>query len=183
MLWRQQKERKYFAVRQGAFRVSEARLPQLIMAVQPYLVGTPITLQTIDAVALKEWETRWLPNLRGPVAGHDWNWRQERAGYDRSQDRFEVAVWSAGELCGLGIGKPSNSYSCLAVNLLQGSPVLNHPLKGAIRHIIVDAAIAYAEALKIKELRLRNLPKERCRYTEICSFSLRSLRDSHHIVF
>ncbi len=128
------------------------RLPSLFRALRPDLIGTPLRLTTIDAWALHAWEQQWKPNFRGGDGG--WDWRRERFGYDNTPARFEIAVWSENMLCGLAIGKPSKASTFLAVNLLEGSPVSDYPLKGAIRFCVVETAIAYAEQLECQELRL-----------------------------
>jgi len=154
MSWRLEKEQKFARIRAAACRDATTTAPELIEKMCPHLKGTSVLIEDFGRAALDAWETTWKPNAKAGTVGHDWDWRQEYTDHKRFPNRFGAAVWSDGTLCGLGIGKPSNSNSFLCVNLLQGSPVIDHPLKGAIRHIIIHAAISYADHLKIKELRL-----------------------------
>jgi len=148
---------RYLAKRHAAYKAAMERIPTLFRAIRPDLVDVPLKFTTIDAWALHAWETQWRPRFRG--GDGEWDWRRERFGYQNWPARFDVAVWSGEDLCGLGIGKPSKASTFLAVNLLEGSPVSDHPLKGAIRFCVVEAAIAYAELLECRELRLmRPLP-------------------------
>ena len=57
-------------------------------------------------------------------------------------DRFEVAVWSGPVLCGLAAGTPR--YGRMEVDLAKGSPDGQHPLKGAVRFAVLEAARVYA---------------------------------------
>jgi hypothetical protein len=143
---------RYLAKRQATHQEAMRRLPSLFRVVRPDLVGVPLRLAMIDAWALHAWENQWKPSFRGGDGG--WDWHSERFGCENAPARFEVAVWSGDALCGLGIGKPSKASTFLSVNLLEGSPVPDHPLKGAIRYCVVEAALAYAEGLGCQELRL-----------------------------
>lgn len=149
--------------------------------VRPELAHVPVHLSGIGAAAFRAWEEQWQPNIAGGDGG--WDWRRERIGYENTPGRFEVAVWSGEELCGLGLGKPSKSAAFLSVNLLEGSPVLNHPLKGGIRYCVIEAALAYAELLECHELRLtRPLPGARALYRDM-GFSLAPPEDESPYCF
>ena len=69
-------------------------------------------------------------------------------------DQFEVAVWCGPALCGLGVG--ALRYGNLEIDNLEGSPDFRHPLKGAVRYAVIEAARAYAVALGASELRLNH---------------------------
>jgi hypothetical protein len=117
-------------------------------------VDLPIHLREIDAAALDQWNTCWHAFSVGH-GGHPWD--RIAARYQSAYaDRFEVAVWCGPILCGLSVGLPGNGE--MSVRLMEGSPDRTHPLRGAIRYAVVEAAGAYARALGKTELRL-NRPK------------------------
>lgn len=137
--------------RQQAYRISESRLPSIAKNLAGVTLTGPVRLTSIDGPALRIWKSRWQPNL--PEAVADWDWERLHAGYANDAYRFEMAIWSDEELCGLAIGKPSNGGTFLRVDVMQGAPIL-HPLKNLVRLFVVDTAIAYADCLDINELRL-----------------------------
>ena len=146
------KTRSYRALR-SALDEAESRLPDLIQSVAPHLSQIPVRLSVIDQVALDAWQEQWVPLHRPSMPGR-FPWDKDRQSLEKTPERFEVAIWSGSSLCGLGLGKPSEKKTILWFNLLEGSPLALHPLKGAIRFIAIDAAFAYAETLGAAELRL-----------------------------
>jgi hypothetical protein len=65
--------------------------------------------------------------------------------------RFECAIWSGDVLCGLDVGNTRNSYC--AIDLLEGNPNPEHPLRGSVVILASGAAFAYALALPRPQLR------------------------------
>ena len=137
--------------RQRAYGASAQRLPSIAMQLASHELSDPVRLTSIDTHALQMWKEGWQPSL--PTELRDWDWEGLHAGYVKEALRFEVAVWSGDELCGLAIGKPSSGRNFLRVDVMQGSPAM-HPLKGLVRWFIVDIAVEYANCLEINELRL-----------------------------
>lgn len=167
---------RYAARLREALSESEAEIPTLLTATAPQCVGAAVRLTAIDAVALDAWWQTWLPNYHGGAGG--WNWATERAGYQTDPRRFDLAIWGNDKLCGLALGKPNKGKTILNVNLMEGNPVSNHPLKGAIRHCVIDAAVRYADILNAMEVRLREPLKGVIPLYEDMGFSLDGLAEN-----
>lgn len=93
------------------------------------------------------WKQQWYPNLgaRTPPEG-GWDWPERYRAYKNHLDRFEVAIWSDHDrLSGLAIGK-TNSH-CVRVEILEGYPRPDCPLRGQALLIILQAATCYAQLL------------------------------------
>lgn len=101
----------------------------------------------INLTALRAWARQWQPLFDGSRDPGEWDWETLASSYLRRPDAFQVAIWSAEKLCGLALGRPSNSHRELAVHFIEGSPDPDHPLKGSILMLSVAAADAYAAAL------------------------------------
>ena len=111
-------------------------------------------LTDINRHSLRAWEQQWLPAMPAGKEWSDWDWSRGMARWRKCADRFEVAVWSGNQLCGLAVGKPSAGRGNLSLHAIQGSPIENHPLKGKILPIVIDTAGAYGTALQCKEYAL-----------------------------
>ena len=166
---------RYQQARELAYRTAESNLPALFEALCPHLVGVPFRLAVIDEAALTAWSTIWKEHSARRV---NWNWREERRRQQSTLSRFELAVWSGEHLCALAIGKPSKGREHLTIYGLEGSPLSDHPLKKGIRFAVVEVALAYANALSCKELRLFRPVKEvQCYYVDM-GFSLAGTPDN-----
>ncbi len=84
--------------------------------------GVVVELRAIDAtaiVAFGAWQGRRVA----------WPWRQMVADWRHGHpDRFELAVWSGGTLCGLAMGRPAPTASHLSLYYLEGNPDSSNPL-------------------------------------------------------
>jgi len=138
---------RYNAMREAALADAQNRLIARIEVAH----GIPVRLSLIDEVALQAWQAQWRRQF-GLDGG--WNWREQRLRLGSTVSRFEVALWSGPVLGGLAIGKPSKGPSHLALQLLEGNPAAQHPLKGYVAECAVEAAISYARLLEKKALRL-----------------------------
>jgi hypothetical protein len=140
---------RYWQLRHVAYRDAEQKVPPLFAKIRPALYGVPFQLGPIDRHALTEWYRVWRPiSLTG------WNWEDECRSHRSCWRRFEVAIWSVGQLCGLAIGRPSKGRHIVAMYLLEGNPDPNHPLKDGIAAIAMQAGLSYAAVLGAAELRL-----------------------------
>lgn len=99
-------------------------------------------LSPITGGALERWEATWVPLHTGRAQYGEWDWAALRQQF-RDPDRFEVAIWSGQELCGLAIGKASNGRTLVSVRFLEGSPRRNHPFEGRVIRICAAAADGY----------------------------------------
>jgi len=155
---RQQAEARYREIRTLALADAELSLSGVLPA--------PVSIRTIDQSALEAFVRSWSQSPDRRVA---WPWPIMVSDYRRdATNRFEAAVWSDVILCGLAIGKPSKSGAILTVHFIEGNPELNHPLKGFAHLVALEAAHAYATALKANVLRLREpIPEMIGRYQKL----------------
>lgn len=144
----------------------------MLASLAPFLDAPLTDLTDIDEAALECWEQQWLSAIPRGEPWSGWDWRDESRGWRRHLDRFEVAIWSGEQLCGLAIGKPSERRQNLSIYVAQGSPVRDHPLKGQIMPIVLDVAGAYGTALSCRELRLVNPLAGPLRRYEALGFAL-----------
>ena len=103
-----------------------------------------IRLTRIDFPALsgvKNWQNR--------VVGH-WDW--QRITKRAKRNRYDLAIWYGGRLCGLGFGPGDGDW--IAINFLEGDPDKDHPLKGRIIDIAIQVLEAQAGAQGAAEMRL-----------------------------
>jgi hypothetical protein len=117
-------------------------------------IVTPFLLKPINSNALKAWRSQWAPLHEGIVEHGEWNWPDLADSYLWRPDSFLLAIWSEAVLCGLAVGRPSDSHERLAVEYIEGSPEHKHPLKGSILAITTVAAEAYAVVLGCHVLRI-----------------------------
>ncbi len=120
-------------------------------------IQQPVRLTRIDYAALKAWSETWHPiNKREPPNG-GWDWVYKRNYfYKRYSERlrFEVAIWSDNQLCGLSLGRVTRNDSNHSIHYAEGSPHGGHPLTGHILNIILLTSMEYAKLLSKKKLRL-----------------------------
>ena len=113
------------------------------------LSGIQVEAHPIGYSALEqifEWDGRKYP----------WNWFELKRKFRNIPARFELAINVQRSLCGLAIGKPSRGRRHLAVYFLEGNPDKQHPLKGQVLPILLEAAALYAVAQGCSYLRLIN---------------------------
>ncbi len=141
--------------RRGSAEVRYRERRALAYATAEALVRTDLPaaceLRPIEPSALHAFAECWdgLPARR-----YAWPWGDIAAEFRRNHpDRFEVAVWSGGALCGLAIGRVSAGPLYCGVNFLEGCPG-QHPLRGFIVGIVIATAEAYAVAIGKGAVRL-----------------------------
>jgi len=86
----------------------------------------------IDAGAIRAWRDAWH--------GMGFDWEVIVRAYRKRYARFDTAIWSDGNLCGLAIGRVSPARTAISVNFVQGAPYA-HALRGDILSITVDVAL------------------------------------------
>ncbi len=132
-------EGRYRELRRVAFRAAETDL---------LAAGIEANLHGIDAEALgafANWSDRRV----------SWPWQDMAAEWRRDvPERFELAVWRDGILCGLALGRPSRGPSHIALYYVEGNTDPAHPLRRKLVSATLAALRAYAIALGKAELRL-----------------------------
>lgn len=109
--------------------------------------GLQIEAEPIEYSALQQtldWENRM----------YLWSWFDLKRKFRNIPARFELSIGVHGEICGLAIGKPSRGRRHLSVYFLEGNPDKQHPLKGSVLPIVLEASSLYANALGCSYLRL-----------------------------
>jgi hypothetical protein len=102
-----------------------------------------LAIGPIDENALDAWAAFWDGHAD---RRYEWDWRFERSSWQTTLRRADAAIWANGELCGLLIGMATKGRTFLRVDLLEGSPNLNHPLKGRIAYCATEIAEAFGFA-------------------------------------
>lgn len=107
-----------------------------------------VAATAIDDDALRSWyasKDRW-----------EFPWDEIAEHFRRNDpDRFEIAIWTADELCGLAIGRPSKGDDNVTLHFLERRS--DHAaLKGWIAQIATDAAESYGKLLGKQWVKLKD---------------------------
>lgn len=117
----------------------------------PLILGMPaLRLSPINTTAIQSYKT-WPSSNRIPPAG-GWDWGSW-VGYFRSHHKkyFDVAIWNGDQLCGLALGRLSKRNVKVRLDIIEGTPNKNHPLKGQIAYIGLTAMEAFGYAVGAEE--------------------------------
>jgi S-(hydroxymethyl)glutathione synthase len=102
-----------------------------------------------------------------------WNfpWDNVVEHFKRDTHRFEIAIWSGGELAGLSVGGVSDGPDNVTVHFLERCK--NHTvLKGWIAQIVTDVAEAYGKVLGKQRVKLKDPTEGAIPIYKELSFSL-----------
>jgi len=135
---------RYAALRHAAY----AATLRGVAGVSPATKLTPLSPHAIRAFQ-RQWQS---PHWSG--AGN-WAWTLLARRFARKPRSFHAALWHESMLCGLCVGRVSKGREHLTLHYLESSPIPTHPLRGLVMPIMFEAALQYALALGVKELRLR----------------------------
>lgn len=91
-----------------------------------------LSIGPINASALRAWRDVW--------GGSGFDWDAISRAFRKRYARFEAAIWSKGDLCGLAMGRVSPARTEVSVNFIQGAPH-EHALRGDILRITVEVAV------------------------------------------
>lgn len=99
-------------------------------------------MTSISTLALKALDEQWAGQRR-PVA---FRWRDEvvRVARNSHPRRLDLAFYHQNVLCGLAMGRLSNSRECLSFTHIEGHPMGFHPLKGKIVPLTLAAGKIFA---------------------------------------
>ena len=120
----------------------------------PRVINMPgVKLTPINNEALKQ-NLEWKSSDRKPPNG-GWDWDSWVSDYRRKHHkRFEAAIWYGSTLCGLCLGKASERNIHVRLEVLEGSPDSNHPLRGRIAYIALTATELYGYACGASQVRI-----------------------------
>ena len=143
---------RYEALRLAAREATREKVH--LLADDPIAVAAAnISLTEISEVALRQWSERWTAH---PCPhGGNFDWPRLRAEFRPYINRFEVAVWAFGTLCGMALGRPSSGRDNLTLHFLERYWGEN-PLAGSVASIVFDAADNYARVLGRQWLKIKN---------------------------
>lgn len=135
---RAESERKYQEARLVAMAAVELEVREI--------TGLDVKLRHIDRAALDAAEAwRFAYRDAGRLAHvPGWDWYKEARRFGRRTRRVELAIWVGDILCGLALGRISDSRIVATIHLLEGSPVGN-PLGGKV----ISIASRFLEVLAI----------------------------------
>jgi hypothetical protein len=91
-----------------------------------------------------EWHTQWKPISTRKGAAGGWNWPDLRAHYQRKATNLTVAMWTGPRptLNGMFLGRLNRSAA--TIDYLEGSPDVNHILKGKVVLVALEVVTVYA---------------------------------------
>lgn len=135
---RAESEEKYREARSVAMAIVEPEVREI--------TGLDVKLIPIDHAALAAAEA-WR-SAYGDVGrlAHQprWDWYNEARRFGRRTRRVEVAIWAGDTLCGLALGRISDSRIVATIHLLEGNPLAN-PLGGKV----IAIATRFLEVLAV----------------------------------
>lgn len=67
-------------------------------------------------------------------------------------ERFDLSIWSGETLCGLAVGSNVMANETVVIDVREGHPDKNHPLKGQVARVIDKVSTDYAAALGCKRV-------------------------------
>jgi hypothetical protein len=136
--WLETKEQKYLRRHSHACRetVENLRRPEL-------------SLEPISIRALQAWRTQW-PQWYD--SRFHFQWEPLRARF-KKPNRFDLALWQDGELCGLAIGQCSDA-TAVEVHYIESLRPPGHPLKGSVLLITTVTAMNFAIQAELAEVRI-----------------------------
>ena len=140
-----QAESYFRSLRFEAYKIAEQGVHANI---NPDVQLTEITAHALQQAALWPSQRKSAP---GRLAAY-WDWHAEVNRFRRRPRRVEVAIWyNQTLLCGLALGRTSNSRVVGTIHLLERNPVPT-PIDGMVAPIAVRFLEAYARVLGCKEM-------------------------------
>jgi hypothetical protein len=149
-------EEKYEGFREAAREHTSSKFPHLV----PLSISSDrLNLTSISDVALAQCS--------------NWNfpWRRIVGQARPYLRRFEIALWSHGDLLGLAIGRSSRGPDNVTVHFMERSKKTN-PLAGYVSLVALDAADNYAKILGRRRVKLKSPHPEAIPKYESLGFSL-----------
>lgn len=136
------------------FKEKYSNYRQQVYKAVPDVINMPhVKLTPINSEALAQNST-WHAAGRIPPNG-GWDWETWVSHYRRKHHkRFEAAIWYGKQLCGLCLGKASGNNIHVRLEILEGSPSSNHPLRGRIAFIALTATELYGYACGANQVRI-----------------------------
>jgi hypothetical protein len=137
-------------------------------AIASGLVEVPLRIADTDPLTLLTWRRTWEGSH--PSSWGGWNWEPLLRRAWRHPSAFHLAIWSGTVLCGLAVGRVSDRdrqglRNAVSIHYMESAHDPQHPLRGAIASLVIDAGDTYGRALGASRLRLvEPLPGIRATY-------------------
>jgi hypothetical protein len=107
-----------------------------------------VRLTAIDDDCLDILESTW--------PDPEFNWRVIDTHFKRNDtDRFEVAIWSGEQLCGVASGRASNGPDNVTIHFVERL-MQDNPLRGRIALLATETADRYAKILQKQRVKLKD---------------------------
>jgi hypothetical protein len=131
----------------GVARAAALRFVQSMPVWNSAEESASVRLSEIDAPCLEIWRRSWRHK--------EFDWEENAAHFQREVDRFEVAIWSGQELCGLAIGRVSRGPDNVTIHFLERRSG-DTPLTGRIALLATETADHYAKILNKQRVKLKD---------------------------
>ena len=119
-------------------------------------LATPATrIAPIDRTALHVYAQTWAARRHWTGAG-GWPWDLLVRSYLKKPRAFHAALWESNQLCGLAVGAVSKGRRRITLRYVQSAPDPEHPLRGRVMLLMLEAVKEYGLALGSESLVLRN---------------------------
>lgn len=144
-------------------------------------INASIFLTRINENAIRKWvdwkKAENIVQRQKPNGGYNWaelrsKYYHKKPYYYAPMRRIDLAIWCEEQLCGLMLGGISQQYDYITIDFIEGSPVLNHPLKDHVLDIILETIERYAIILNINEIRLIDPVENLISYYKLIGFEL-----------
>jgi len=83
-----------------------------------------------------------------------WSWAAHWRVYKREIKNFNLCVHFHGTLAGLSLGRPTHSKTALRLEVVEGHPDPDHPLRGKVVPISLLCSELYARVIGARQVRL-----------------------------
>ncbi|MDH0342104.1 hypothetical protein [Chromobacterium haemolyticum] len=147
-------EARYSLIRGEVYRIAAAAC---LWEMQQKVLFTSITEETARRA------DKWVYPPERSHHQPGWGWLKELKKFKRRPRRIEAAIWSLDDdggqvLCGLVLGRVSNSRIIASITYLEGNPEQPNPLAGvvaqlAIRYLQIHATALHCTVLGINQPR------------------------------
>jgi len=132
-------------------------------------------LAMVDDDACRAWNDEWAPTEDRPHQDGGWDWPAIHGQTQYKKAKFCIALWH-GKTTLSGLTLVSVARRAVRIEIVEGNPRSNHPLKGSVLPILLDTVARFGQQLGRAELRLMNPVKGMVRvYCEVYNFELVAL--------
>lgn len=133
-------EKRYQAYRELVYENAMLEFPGVVVK----------GIDFIDCVAADNWKN--MPMSFARTYRGTWEWAKEYSFYRNRPNRFEISLWSQGNLCALCYGQTSKNGTKVRMNLIESIPIRPSPLGRRALPILAFSAATFADIVGATEL-------------------------------